>query len=86
VDTAALTRHCATRRLDAVLDVTDPEPLPPDHPLLRLPNVLVTPHLAGSQGHELRRLGEFAVAEVARFVRGEPLHGTVHSSDLHRIA
>jgi phosphoglycerate dehydrogenase-like enzyme len=86
VDTAALTHHCTTGRLDAVLDVTDPEPLPPGHPLLQLPNVLVTPHLAGSQGHELRRLGEFAVAEVARFVRGEPLHGTVYSSDLHRIA
>jgi phosphoglycerate dehydrogenase-like enzyme len=86
VDTDALTHHCTTGRLDAVLDVTDPEPLPPGHPLLQLPNVLVTPHLAGSQGHELRRLGEFVVAEVARFVRGEPLHGTVHSSDLHRIA
>jgi phosphoglycerate dehydrogenase-like enzyme len=86
VDTAALTHHCTTGRLDAVLDVTDPEPLPPGHPLLQLPNVLVTPHLAGSQGHELRRLGEFTVAEVARFVRGEPLHGTIYSSDLHRIA
>ena len=49
-------------------------------------NVLVTPHLAGQQGHELRRLGEFTVAEVARFVGGEPLHGTIASSDLHRIA
>lgn len=86
VDTAALTHHCATGRIDAVLDVTDPEPLPPDHPLLHLPNVLVTPHLAGSQGNELRRLGEFAVAEVARFVRGEPLHGTIHPGDLDRIA
>lgn len=86
VDTAALTQHCAAGRLDAVLDVTDPEPLPPGHPLLRLPNVLITPHLAGSQGRELRRLGEFVVAEVARHVSGEPLHGTIHSSDLHRIA
>lgn len=86
MDTAALTHHCATGRLDAVLDVTDPDPLPPGHPLLRLPNVLVTPHLAGSQGHELRRLGEFTVAEVARFAGGEPLHGSICSSDLHRIA
>lgn len=83
VDTEALAGHCATGHLDAVLDVTDPEPLPPDHPLLRLPNVLVTPHLAGSQGHELRRLGEFAVAEVARFTRGDPLHG---ATSLDRIA
>ncbi|SMC48507.1 hydroxyacid dehydrogenase [Lentzea albidocapillata] len=86
VDTVALTHHCATGRIDAVLDVTDPNPLPPDHPLLRLPNVLVTPHLAGSQGRELRRLGEFTVAELARFAGGEPLHGTICSSDLHRIA
>ncbi|WP_207312389.1 hydroxyacid dehydrogenase [Lentzea alba] len=86
VDTVALTHHCASGRLDAVLDVTDPNPLPPGHPLLQLPNVLVTPHLAGSQGHELRRLGEFTVAEVARFAGGEPLHGTICSSDLHRIA
>jgi phosphoglycerate dehydrogenase-like enzyme len=86
VDTAALTEHCAKGRLDAVLDVTEPEPLPPDHPLLRLPNVLVTPHLAGSQGSELRRLGDFVVGEVARLVRGEPLWGSIRADELHRIA
>jgi phosphoglycerate dehydrogenase-like enzyme len=86
VDTEALTRHCAAGRITAVLDVTDPEPLPLGHPLLHLPNVLVTPHLAGSQGHELRRLGEFTVSEVARFAGGEPLHGAIRMGDLHRIA
>jgi phosphoglycerate dehydrogenase-like enzyme len=86
VDTAALTVHCVKGRVDAVLDVTDPEPLPADHPLLHLPNVLVTPHLAGSQGHELRRLGEFTVAEVERLVSGEPLLGLIDGEDLHRIA
>jgi phosphoglycerate dehydrogenase-like enzyme len=86
VDTAALTRHCATGRIHAVLDVTDPEPLPPGHPLLRLPNVLVTPHISGARGRELRRLGEFAAAEVERFVQGEPLRGAVRLADLHRIA
>jgi phosphoglycerate dehydrogenase-like enzyme len=86
VDTAALTAHCAKGRIEAVLDVTEPDPLPADHPLLHLPNVLVTPHLAGSQGRELRRLGEFAVAEVERLVRGEPLLGTIRGEDLHRIA
>jgi phosphoglycerate dehydrogenase-like enzyme len=86
VDTAALTDHCAKGRIDAVLDVTEPEPLPVDHPLLRLPNVLVTPHLAGSQGNELRRLGDFVVAEVGRLVRGEPLRGAIQADQLHRLA
>jgi phosphoglycerate dehydrogenase-like enzyme len=86
VDTAALTKHCTAGRLSAILDVTDPEPLPPGHPLLDLPNVLVTPHLAGAQGRELRRLGEFTVAEVVRWVRGEPLHGRIRAAELSRIA
>lgn len=86
VDTAALTRHCVSGRLSAVLDVTDPEPLPRDHELLRLPNVLVTPHLAGAQGRELRRLGEFAAAEVARLLHGEPLRGLIRATDLDHIA
>lgn len=86
VDTEALTRHCADGRISAVLDVTDPEPLPPGHRLLGLPNVLVTPHLAGSQGNELRRLGEFVLAEIARFADGRPLHGAVAAGELHRTA
>jgi phosphoglycerate dehydrogenase-like enzyme len=86
VDTDALADECATGRISAVLDVTDPEPLAAGHRLLAMPNVFVTPHLAGSRGRELRRLGEFAAAEVERFVRGEPLRGQVHSADLTRIA
>jgi phosphoglycerate dehydrogenase-like enzyme len=84
VDTEALVGHCA--RIDAVLDVTDPEPLPPGHPLLRLPNVLVTPHVAGALGTEIRRLGEFAVAEIGRWLAGDPLVGAVRVEDLARIA
>ncbi|MGY0236359.1 hydroxyacid dehydrogenase [Longispora urticae] len=86
VDTAALTRECVAGRLDAVLDVTDPEPLPVDHPLLRLPNVLVTPHIAGVRGRELRLLGGYAVAEIERFAAGVPLRGAVRLGDLARIA
>ncbi|MFI6450308.1 hydroxyacid dehydrogenase [Streptosporangium amethystogenes] len=86
IDTDALVRHCATGRIGAVLDVTDPEPLPLGHPLLALPNVLVTPHLSGARGRELRRLGEFAVAEVERLARGLPLRGAVRPADLGRIA
>ncbi|MGI5239829.1 hydroxyacid dehydrogenase [Dactylosporangium sp. CA-139066] len=86
IDTDALTRACAAGRLDACLDVTDPEPLPPGHPLLSLPNVWITPHLAGAQGREVRRLGEFAVAEVERFVAGDPLHGAVQAAQLPLLA
>ncbi|GAA2886350.1 hydroxyacid dehydrogenase [Nonomuraea rubra] len=77
VDTRALTEACASGRISAVLDVTDPEPLPPGHPLFELPNVLITPHLAGAQGRELRRLGEFAVTELERLLAGDPLRGQV---------
>ncbi|MBF8193980.1 hydroxyacid dehydrogenase [Nonomuraea sp. K274] len=86
IDTDALTRHCRSGRLDAVLDVTDPEPLPASHPLLSLPNVLLTPHIAGSRGNEVRRLGAYAVAEVERYLTGQPLQGAVSHQDLARIA
>lgn len=86
VDTAALTRHCAEGRISAVLDVTDPEPLPEGHPLFGLPNVVLTPHMAGAQGGELRLLGEFAAAEAERLAAGLPLRGAVRAADLPRIA
>src|SRR5699024_7577905 len=75
VDTTALVAEVQTGRISAHLDVTDPEPLPPDHPLWDLPNVLLTPHIAGSMGNELHRLGNAAVAEVERVASGaSPLH------------
>ncbi|WP_181787434.1 hydroxyacid dehydrogenase [Streptomyces phytophilus] len=86
VDTESLTRECVSGRLEAYLDVTDPEPLPPDHPLAALPHVLLTPHIAGAQGTEVRRLGRYAVAEVARWLAGEPLCGEVTRRALPRLA
>ncbi|MFF2525351.1 hydroxyacid dehydrogenase [Streptomyces liangshanensis] len=86
VDTEALTRECRAGRLEAYLDVTDPEPLPPGHPLLSLPNVLVTPHVAGAQGTEVRRLGQYAVEEVERWAAGQPLLGQVTREALPRLA
>ncbi|MCS7484072.1 hydroxyacid dehydrogenase [Umezawaea endophytica] len=71
VDQDALTEAVRDKRIRAVLDVTDPEVLPPDHPLWDLDDVLITPHLAGSQGNEWRRLADTAVAEVGRWGRGE---------------
>jgi phosphoglycerate dehydrogenase-like enzyme len=86
LDHAALAARCAAGRLDAVLDITDPQPLPADHPLCRMPNVFITPHIAGSQGNELRRLGEFALAEIERYLAGAPLAGLVRAEDLARAA
>jgi len=86
VDQEALLTEARTGRLQVILDVTDPEPLPPGHPLLGLPNVFVTPHVAGSMGSELPRMAELAVQEVERFVTGAaPLH-PVRREDLDRIA
>ncbi|MFD8231805.1 hydroxyacid dehydrogenase [Streptomyces sp. NPDC059696] len=71
VDHDALVAELRTGRLTAVLDVTDPEPLPVDSPLYDLPGAFVTPHLAGSQGNELARLGLVVAQEAERLVAGE---------------
>lgn len=63
--------------LQAVLDVTDPEPPAPDSPLRILPNVVLTPHIAGSMFGECRRMGRFMVDELQRYLNGEPLHWRV---------
>jgi phosphoglycerate dehydrogenase-like enzyme len=73
IDEDALATELRTGRIRAVLDVTEPEPPAPDSPLWDLDNVVLTPHVAGSRGRELRRIGEEIVAELARLVRGEPL-------------
>lgn len=86
VDQDALTAELTVGRLAAVLDVTEPDPLPAGHPLLALPNAFVTPHVAGAMGNELRRLSELAVVEVERFVAGEPPLYPVRAADLDRIA
>ncbi|WP_425583657.1 hydroxyacid dehydrogenase [Streptomyces macrosporus] len=72
VDTAALERACATRELYAILDVTDPEPLPASSPLYDLPNVMITPHVAGSLGSETRRMAAAALEELERYAAGLP--------------
>ncbi|GAA1992102.1 hydroxyacid dehydrogenase [Catenulispora subtropica] len=86
VDGPALARELASGRIDAVLDVTDPEPLPPESELFDLPNVFVTPHIAGSLGREVRRLGLLAVGEVERFASGLPLRYEVFPDQLDRLA
>jgi phosphoglycerate dehydrogenase-like enzyme len=72
VDHVALEREVLSGRLRAVLDVTTPEPLPADSPLWDCDGVLLTPHVAGSKGNELRRLADAAAAEVQRWAAGQP--------------
>ena len=86
VDHAALIAELRTGRLSAVLDVTEPEPLPADSPLFALPNVVLTPHIAGALGTEVRRLGDAAVAEVGRYAAGEPFAHPLTAADLDRVA
>lgn len=86
VDTEALTAELLAGRLDAFLDVTDPEPLPRTSPLFDLPNVFITPHIAGALGNEVERLGHQAFSEVERIVADLPLQYPVVASDLSRIA
>jgi phosphoglycerate dehydrogenase-like enzyme len=59
--------------LVAVLDVTYPEPPTPDSPLYNLPNVILTPHIAGSVGGECRRMGRYMIDELRRYLAGQPL-------------
>ncbi|MDX2595748.1 hydroxyacid dehydrogenase [Streptomyces sp. WI03-4A] len=86
VDHDALIAELRTGRLSAVLDVTDPEPLPADSPLFDLPNAFVTPHLAGSQGNEVSRLGLTVVEEAERLSTGERLLYAVDQAALDRAA
>jgi phosphoglycerate dehydrogenase-like enzyme len=72
--------------LFAVLDVTDPEPPVPGSALFTLPNVVVTPHLAGSLGPERRRQGQVMAAELERFAAGEPLRYEVTQATMGRSA
>ncbi len=86
VDTAALTDELVSGRLHAVLDHTEPEVLPADSPLYDLPNVLLTPHIAGSLGNELTRLAHAAVNELDRYARGLPYADPVLAEDLRTMA
>lgn len=73
VETDALVRALNEGRIRAALDVTDPEPLPPDHPLWQAPNLLITPHIATDTPRFMRRAFAFAAEQAQRFARGLPL-------------
>ncbi|EJJ28784.1 hydroxyacid dehydrogenase [Rhizobium sp. CF142] len=73
IDEDALLDVLKTGRIDAIIDVTDPEIPGPESAFYDLPNVFLTPHIAGAVGLERTRLGEMAADEAERFIKGEPL-------------
>ncbi|MFJ5724879.1 hydroxyacid dehydrogenase [Streptomyces sp. NPDC093149] len=83
IDQDALVDVLRQDRIRAILDVTVPDSLPPAHPLWECDNVTITPHLAGSQGNEWRRLVDLAVGEAGRWAAGD---GFAHPVRRERLA
>jgi phosphoglycerate dehydrogenase-like enzyme len=77
LDTGALVAELTPGRLHAALDVTDPEPLGPGHPLWALPNVLITPHVGASTPVSAATAVDFVREQVQRFLAGEPLANVI---------
>lgn len=77
VDTDALAAETAGGRLRAALDVTDPEPLPREHPLWQIPNVFVVPHVGGASTAFFPRADRLVAAQLRRFAAGEALENVI---------
>jgi phosphoglycerate dehydrogenase-like enzyme len=77
VVTESLCAELASGRLRAALDVTDPEPLPPGHPLWTLPGVFITPHVGASTPVSQRRVVQLAREQAEAYLRGEPLRNVI---------
>ncbi|MFM7146974.1 MAG: NAD(P)-dependent oxidoreductase, partial [Actinomycetales bacterium] len=77
VQTEALLAQLSSGRLRAALDVTDPEPLPPAHPLWKVPGLLITPHVGGNSTAFLPRARRLVGSQLDRLSRGEALANRV---------
>jgi phosphoglycerate dehydrogenase-like enzyme len=78
VDTNAMLGALQSKRLrGAGLDVTEPEPLPPDHVLWKMPNVIITPHVSGQSPGTRFRTRQLFIENMKRFSAGEPLMNVV---------
>lgn len=86
VDQDALIEQTSSGRIDAIIDVTEPDILPAGSPLFDLPNVFLTPHIAGSLGTETRRMTDMILDEIERYIQGKPLQHRVALSELEHQA
>jgi len=85
LDTGAMLAEAASGRLRAALDVTDPEPLPADHPLWGCPGVIITPHVAGGAAAFYPHAASFVAGQIRSFAAGEPLANVVAPGAGHGV-
>lgn len=86
IDEEALVAELRSGRISACLDVTDPEPPAADHPFRSLPNVTLTPHIAGVVTNGLYRVTDYAIRDLELFLEGQPMNGEVDLQSLNVIA
>ncbi|MCL4544453.1 MAG: hydroxyacid dehydrogenase [Chloroflexi bacterium] len=86
LDEQALLHELETGRFAAAIDVFDTEPLPAGSRFFQLPNVLITPHIAGATQESYARQGRAMAEEAARFIKGEPLHYRILPEQFDQLA
>lgn len=86
IDESALAKELQRRRIWAFIDVTEPEPPAPDHLFRTLPNVVLTPHIAGAMSNGCLRIGRSITQQLLDFIRGEKLHGEITKDEAARLA
>jgi phosphoglycerate dehydrogenase-like enzyme len=86
LDHDALFKAAETGRFRVVLDVTEPEPLPTDHPLRRLPNVYLTPHGSGGGAYGYFKIGDWTLEALEAFFAERPVAGAVDWSRYELLA
>ena len=86
IDQDALIRAAGSGRIRVALDVTTPEPLPADSPLRAMPNVIITPHLAGQGRYGHTRIGAATLQALEDFFAGRPVTGAVDHARWEHLA
>lgn len=86
IDEAALAAELKKGRLFACIDVTDPEPPAEDHPFRSLPNVVMTPHIAGAVTNGLNRIAKYTISEIRAYIDGAVMDGEVLQSRIGSLA